>query len=51
MAAIFGRIISSVMTEKMLSQVIIEILKVLAARTTNTVDDDVVDVLAKNLNM
>lgn len=51
MAAIFGRIISTVMTEKMISKIVVEVLKVLAARTTNTIDDNVVDIVERNLSI
>jgi hypothetical protein len=49
--AALSRVFYAFMTEKMLSMVIIEVLKKLSAKTTNTLDDEIVMKLEMNLNM
>lgn len=38
-------------TEKLISKLIVEMLSMLAAKTTNTIDDEMVREIAENLNI
>jgi len=49
--AALSRVFYAFMTEKMISMVIIEVLKKMSAKTTNTLDDEIVMKLEMNLNM
>ncbi len=49
--ASLSRVFYAFMTEKMLSMVIIEVLKKLSEKTTNTLDDEIVMKLEMNLNV
>lgn len=49
--AALSRVFYAFMTEKMISMVIIEVLKKLSERTTNTLDDEIVSKLEMNLNV
>lgn len=49
--AALSRVFYAFMTEKMISMVVIEVLKKLSAKTTNTLDDEIVMKLEMNLNM
>ena len=49
--AALSRVFYVFMTEKMISMVIIEVLKKLSEKTTNTLDDEIVMKLEANLNV
>lgn len=49
--AALSRVFYAFMTERMLSMVIIEVLKKLSEKTTNTLDDEIVMKLEMNLNV
>ncbi|MCD8553031.1 hypothetical protein [Seleniivibrio sp.] len=49
--AALSRVFYAFMTEKMISMVIIEVLKKLSEKTTNTLDDEIVMKLEANLNV
>ncbi|WP_303850331.1 hypothetical protein [Seleniivibrio woodruffii] len=49
--AALSRVFYAFMTERMLSMVIIEVLKKLSDKTTNTLDDEIVMKLEMNLNV
>ena len=49
LTAILTKLVFSFFTENVLSLVVIELLKKLAKKTTNTIDDRVIELVAKNM--
>ncbi|MGE4319267.1 MAG: hypothetical protein AB7E96_10255 [Deferribacterales bacterium] len=47
----FSKIFYAFFTEKIISNIILSILRMLAKKTTNTLDDEIVEQVAKNLKV
>ena len=50
MVAVVTKVFYAFFTEKMISRLVVELLKQLSSRTTNTIDDAMVKEIETNLN-
>jgi len=48
--SVAGKIFFAFFTEKLISRLVLEIMRILARKTTNTLDDMMVEEVAANLN-